>query len=96
MARPFVGAAFAVMIYLLLRSTLIDIGGLSESERTIYFYAAVGFLAGFSERWARVIIGGVTGDDDEPQQNAAKQTEVSHDCAEAQIAGDAKQPAHRD
>jgi hypothetical protein len=96
MARPFVGAAFAVMIYLLLRSTLIDIGGLSESERTIYFYAAVGFLAGFSERWARVIIGGVTGDDDEPQQNAAKQTEVSHDCAEAQIASDAKQPAHGD
>jgi hypothetical protein len=96
MARPFVGAAFAVLIYLLLRSTLVDIGGLSESERTIYFYAAVGFLAGFSERWARVIIGGVTGDDDEPQQSAAKQTEVSHDCAEGQIASDAKQLAHGD
>lgn len=65
MARPFVGAAFAVMIFLLLKSGLVDIGGLSSSERTIYFYSAVGFLAGFSERWARVIIGGVLGGDDD-------------------------------
>lgn len=64
MARPFVGAAFAIMIYLLLKSGLVHIGGLSESDQTIYFYAAVGFLAGFSERWARVIIAGITGDDE--------------------------------
>ena len=64
MARPFVGAAFAVMIFLLLKSGLVDVGGLATNEQTIYFYAAVGFLAGFSERWARVIIGGVLGDDD--------------------------------
>jgi hypothetical protein len=62
MARPFVGAAFAVMIFLLLKSGLVDIGGLSTKKQTIYFYAAVGFLAGFSERWARVIIGGVFGE----------------------------------
>src|SRR3954447_10429028 len=59
MARPFVGAAFAIMIYLLLKSGLVDIGGLTTKNQTIYFYAAVGFLAGFSERWARVVIGGV-------------------------------------
>lgn len=64
MARPFVGAAFAIMIFLLLKSGLVHIGGLSESEQTIYFYAAIGFLAGFSERWARVIIGGVIGEDE--------------------------------
>ena len=64
MARPFVGAAFAIMIYLLLRSGLVHIGGLDSSKETIYFYAAVGFLAGFSERWARVVIGGVIGDDE--------------------------------
>lgn len=63
MARPFVGAAFAIMIYLLLRSGLVDIGGLDASKHDIYFYSAIGFLAGFSERWARVIIGSVTGDD---------------------------------
>jgi hypothetical protein len=59
MARPFVGAAFAVMIFLLLKSDLVDIGGFGTKKQTIYFYAAIGFLAGFSERWARVIIGGV-------------------------------------
>jgi hypothetical protein len=64
MARPFVGAAFAVMIYLLLKSGLVDIGGPNLDKHAIYFYAAIGFLAGFSERWARVIIGGVIGDDE--------------------------------
>jgi hypothetical protein len=64
MARPFVGAAFAVMIYLLLKSGLVDIGGLKSNEQTIYFYSAVAFLAGFSERWARIIVGGVIGGDD--------------------------------
>jgi hypothetical protein len=59
MARPFVGAAFAVMIFLLLKSDLVDIGGFGTKKQTIYFYAAIAFLAGFSERWARVIIGGV-------------------------------------
>ena len=71
MARPFVGAAFAVMIYLLLKSGLVDIGALNNNERTIYFYSAVGFLAGFSERWARVIIGSVTGDADDAEKDAA-------------------------
>ena len=66
MARPFVGAAFAIMIYLLLRSGLVHIGGLGSRQETIYFYSAIGFLAGFSERWARVIIGSVTGDDEKP------------------------------
>jgi hypothetical protein len=67
MARPFVGAAFAVMIFLLLKSGLVDVGALSAKDQTIYFYAAVGFLAGFSERWAQVIIGGVLG---EPERTA--------------------------
>jgi hypothetical protein len=64
MARPFVGAAFAVMIYLLLKSGLVDIGGLNSNQQTIYFYSAVAFLAGFSERWARIIVGGVIGSND--------------------------------
>jgi len=64
LARPFVGAAFAVMTYLLLKSGLVDIGGPNLDKQAIYFYAAIGFLAGFSERWARVIVGGVIGDDE--------------------------------
>jgi hypothetical protein len=56
------------MIFLLLKSGLVDIGGLSTKDQTIYFYAAVGFLAGFSERWARVIIGGVLGEHDHTEE----------------------------
>jgi hypothetical protein len=80
MARPFVGAAFAIMIFLLLKSGLVDIGGLNTNEQTIYFYAAVGFLAGFSERWARVIIGGVTGDEPtkEPEARSDEERCGSH------------------
>jgi hypothetical protein len=79
MARPFVGAAFAVMIYLLLKSGLVDIGGLKPKEQTIYFYSAIAFLAGFSERWARVIVGSVTGDDPNtpPQDAQHKSAQVS-------------------
>jgi hypothetical protein len=69
MARPFVGATFAIMIFLLLKSGLVDIGGLEGRRHSTYFYAAIGFLAGFSERWARVIIGGVVGGDEEEKQN---------------------------
>lgn len=84
MARPFVGAVFAVAIFLLLKSGLISLGSLTDgsSDTTYFFYASVAFLAGFSERWARVVIGsalgatagaatagdddGPPGDDDEP------------------------------
>jgi hypothetical protein len=77
MARPFVGAAFAVLILLLLKGGLVDIGGLSTKDQTIYFYAAVGFLAGFSERWARVIIGGVFGAGEESDEKG-KRKQADH------------------
>jgi hypothetical protein len=91
-ARPFVGAAFAVMIFLLLKSNLVDVGGLSTSEQTIYFYAAVGFLAGFSERWARVIIGGVLGGDDE-QDGTAKRKDRTHQADVQQTSVGGRQAA---
>jgi hypothetical protein len=61
MARPFIGASFAVILFLGLKSGLIDLGVLSDNTRTIYFYSVVGFVAGFSERWARVIVTGALG-----------------------------------
>jgi hypothetical protein len=69
MARPFVGAAFAVLIFLGLKSGLVDLGVLSDNTQTVYFYAVVGFAAGFSERWARVLIGKALGtDESEPSE----------------------------
>jgi hypothetical protein len=71
MARPFVGAAFAVAIFLLLKSGLVDLG----QDDTVYFYAAIGFLAGFSERWARVIVGGALGGTAAPPSPPAPDTD---------------------
>jgi hypothetical protein len=79
MARPFVGAAFAIMIFLLLKSDLIDVGGLKTQDQTIYFYCAVGFLAGFSERWARVIIGGVFGSEESNAKEQPKRADADLD-----------------
>jgi hypothetical protein len=74
--RPVIGAVFAVVLYFALRSGLIQITttGASANDTVnlddqVYFYAALAFIAGFSERKARVLLGGATrmlgGADDE-------------------------------
>jgi hypothetical protein len=69
MARPFIGATFAVVIFLGLKSKLVDLGLVTDKARTIYFYAVVGFVAGFSERWARVLVTrALGGDESEPDK----------------------------
>jgi hypothetical protein len=51
--RPFIGAIFAIALYFAFQSKLILLGTV---PRTIEFYACVSFLAGFSERWARLML----------------------------------------
>jgi hypothetical protein len=55
--RPFIGATFAIAIYFGLRSKLFTFTTVQQSA---FFFAAVSFLAGFSERWAKVVLGTVT------------------------------------
>jgi len=91
MARPFVGAAFAVGIFLLLKSGLVDLG----QNDTVYFYAAIGFLAGFSERWARVIVGGaLAGTAAAPAQEKQKEQDTD-DESEPELAEPEPAPATR-
>ena len=83
--RPLLGAAFALVVYLALRSNLVSIGDVVK-ERTDYFYGTIAFLAGFSERWAKVVIEGVMGGVDEaPQQ--------SQDATSARQADDNRRPS---
>ena len=58
--RPFIGAIFALVLYFALRGNLLQIAPRSTNSKTdwLYFYAAFAFIAGFSERWAKVILGG--------------------------------------
>jgi hypothetical protein len=70
--RPWIGALFAVALYLSMKSGIVEV--LTSIERTTYFYAAIAFLAGFSERWAKVLFDGVTGDGDEAEKEAKQPT----------------------
>ena len=57
--RPWIGALFAVALYLALKSNLLEL--LPEVEDSVYFFATIAFLAGFSERRAKVLLDGTLG-----------------------------------
>jgi hypothetical protein len=95
--RPVIGAVFAVVLYFALSSGLVQLTtltpdargsdtGASASQELVFFYATLAFIAGFSERKARVILGGATkmlGDSDDghppdkPQSNGKKAADGS-------------------
>ena len=54
--RPIIGAVFGVVVYFALKSDLITLK--TSSGQTDYFYATIAFIAGFSERRARILLGG--------------------------------------
>ena len=58
--RPFIGATFAVALYFGFASIS---SGSGRRRQTIYFFAVVSFLAGFSERWARLMLHKTGGDE---------------------------------
>lgn len=53
--RPIVGAISGVVIFLLVTTTLLPI---RHSALTFHFFVIVAFLAGFSERWTKVVLDG--------------------------------------
>jgi hypothetical protein len=53
--RPITGTIFALAAYFALRSELVTVP-LPADDKAIYFYVVVAFLAGFSERWAKVMM----------------------------------------
>ena len=57
--RPVIGAVLAVVLYFALESGLISLKT-GDPGTTNYFYAALAFIAGFSERKARLLLGGAT------------------------------------
>jgi hypothetical protein len=55
--RPIIGAIFAIVLYFSLRGGLIQVHA-GDGEPTPFFYGALAFAAGFSERRAKIITGG--------------------------------------
>jgi hypothetical protein len=62
--RPLIGAVSGVAVYFLFRTPVMPI---DEATLTLSFFFVVAFLAGFSERWTRVLLSGamrtISGDD---------------------------------
>lgn len=59
--RPVLGAVFGVVTYFVLEAGIIPLafdGDKSEAEREQFFYyASLAFVAGFSERWTKILLG---------------------------------------
>jgi len=53
--RPLIGAVFGLALYFLVQTPLLH---LDQGVQHFPFYVIVAFLAGFSERWAQVVLGG--------------------------------------
>jgi hypothetical protein len=51
--RPFIGTVFGIIIYALDRAGLLPLQPPETGADPLYFYAAIAFFAGFSERWAQ-------------------------------------------
>jgi hypothetical protein len=55
--RPFIGALFAVALYFFIQGDLVSVFQLPDGEQAQrYFFAGLGFLAGFSERFAQDMV----------------------------------------
>ena len=73
--RPLVGAVSGVVVALLVQTTLV---ASQNGSVTTAFFVVIAFLAGFSERWTRVMFAGamrtVEKPDDGNQEPATMQT----------------------
>jgi hypothetical protein len=53
--RPLIGSVSGIIVYFLLKTPLLP---LEESALTLPLFVVVAFLAGFSERWTRMVLSG--------------------------------------
>jgi hypothetical protein len=74
--RPLIGAVSGVIVSFLVQTSLVPI---DKQSLSIEFYVVVAFLAGFSERWTKVVLAGAmrtidkVSDDEKPQEIAGVQ-----------------------
>ena len=55
--RTTVGAILATAIYCTLKAGLVQQITIPTDSKAIYFFTVVAFFAGFSERWAQIVLG---------------------------------------
>jgi hypothetical protein len=85
--RPLIGAVSGVIVSFLVQTSLVPI---DKQRLSIEFYVVVAFLAGFSERWTKVVLDGAmrtiekVGGDEQPQQSGGTQPPSTAAAAGAQ------------
>jgi hypothetical protein len=55
--RPFIGAVFGITLYFLVQSEILRIQPPDDEATAFFFFAILAFLAGFNERWTKVMLG---------------------------------------
>jgi hypothetical protein len=61
--RPVIGATFGAVVYLFLDGGIVQVVSPPDGGANLAFYAALGFLSGFSERFAQDVIAQASGND---------------------------------
>jgi hypothetical protein len=70
--RPLIGAISGVVVSLLVQTSLVPI---NKESLSIEFFVVIAFLAGFSERWTKVVLAGAMRTVEKPDDDKAKEKE---------------------
>jgi hypothetical protein len=84
--RPLIGGVFGILFFVLQRSELLPLKPPADRAADLYFYTAVAFIAGFSERWAQSTLKSVlpTLPESDPQAGSEPRTATATQPAEQQ------------
>jgi hypothetical protein len=74
--RPVIGATFGAVVYLFLDGGIVQVVSPPDGGANLAFYAALGFLSGFSERFAQDVIAQASRDPDEKSPPPPKPADV--------------------
>ena len=81
--RPIIGAVSGIVVYFLVQTTILP---LDTSTLTLEFFVVLSFLAGFSERWTRMVLDGAMRTIAPADREEAKPEEEAEERAEAPAA----------
>ncbi len=80
--RPLLGGAIAVALYSLFTGGIVDFAMPEGADRELYYFAGIGFLSGFSERFAQDMLvkssNRLTGAEPAPVEQADVDVQVAH------------------
>jgi hypothetical protein len=85
--RPLIGTVSGIVVYFLVQTPMLP---LDEASLTVPFFVVIAFLAGFSERWTRMVLSGAMSTiaerghqeaDDEPQAAPPEQAPAETSAA---------------